>query len=691
MEIPGMNPLQNRPVMPGQGQQGVPDLILDGPKGRMPAQQAAAAPTQAPYQAPAQAMVQHSLQNMTTALMEMNIPPTPQNVQMAQLLANYGHAVNSHTMGVFRQAMLGVPDKSAASMEAVMVLLTQDLPVTEKNLAAIKQFMHGQPLPQQMQNLPKELGNLLQQMQQTAQTPVPTTPAAGQTAGQATAQTAAQAATQNAAQSAAQSASQMPQTAQQATPATGQAAATATQATAQSAQPVAQSPVQVAGQPLATAPATPQANAQTPAQLAGQLQNPAQGATVLQSAAQATALALAQNIQSGQSLLQAAPLVAAAQQFAGQAQALENKADGMSRIADKSTAQRVDMEKSPQGEIKAVEAVDGKHAGARQSAQVAQHLPAQQRDQQALHQLYLSLQGKENVEFQKIGPSGQQSMQSPEEAVLQLLKVLQDLAQISAHLSENMQLRNFNQLGLQHQQIIQLTGLLEAKLREFQQLFGRAFPGLNQEIQRLLQQDGQDMFSRLAQLIDEHQVQLKEKLLLPGSQDEKALILLTLRQLMEQVGFQVEKIQAHLGAREMLIQNLPCHCIPLMIHYKGEAHTAELYIQQDYDPQDPDSGPDAKRPLKIVLTLETHHLGRVSVDMSTLQTDMMLDLQVLTRRVKLLVDARLDELRYRLENEGPYQLSQLNCRVVPDLETRQSMLLPTQRSVRSLRRVEGVV
>lgn len=609
-----MNPIHNRPVVPGQqGQQPGPDLVLNPALKRptpQPQQAQQAAPSQAPFQAPEQAIVQHSAQNMTTALMEMNIVPTPQNLQMAQFLASYGHAVNTHTMGIVKNAMMGIPDKSAAAMEAAVILLSRGLPVTEQTVNAVKQFLNGQPLQQQLQSFPKDLGGILQQMQQTVQQ----------------------------------------------------------------------------GNPTALQPGNPNLqNAQAAQQLAQQT------GTSIQTATQASTQQLAQSIQSGQAQLQAAPTSASAQQFAGQAQAIENKADSISRIADKSTAQRLDMEKINQGEIKAVDTVDNK-SNSGQSQLVAQHLPSARNpaDQQSLQQLYLYLLGGEEIPYEQI-KAVTQNLESPEESLLHLLKALQDLSQISAHLSENMQLKDFKMLSIQHQQIIQLTGLLESKLSEFQQLFAKAFPDLAQEIQHLLQEDGMDVFSKLSQLIEENMEHLQEKLKLTGTAEEKNQVLLTLRSLMEQVGFQVEKIQSHLMAREMLSQTLPCHCIPITVHANGETFPAEIYVQQDYDPDDPESGPDGEMPLKVTLTLETKNLGRVAVDLATLKDDMMLDLKVVNRRVKLALDKHLDQLKYKLERHGDYALSHVNCRVVPDLENRQSMLLPPKRLVRSLRRVEGVV
>lgn len=603
MDIPGLNPLSNRPMIPGQGQTGVPDLILDAPRNRQPAAEAQTqTQTTAPFQAPETAQIQHTTQNITTALMEMNIPPTPQNQQMAQLLANYGHAVNSHTMAVFRQAMSGLSDKSAASMEAVAILLTQDLPVNDKTVAAIKQFLNGQPLPQQLQNLPKDLGGLLQQMQQTAQAQTSPTQNAPQLAGQ---------------------------------------------------------------------------------NQGAQAMNPASNQAVTQQ--------IAQNIQSGQAVIQTAVGSAMIQQAAGQSQATENRADQSSKISEQTTAQKMDSQiKLPGTENKMVQQVSDSQGS--QSQLVNPHLPnARPSDQESLQQLYLYLQGQDPEFLDRLQTGRQGIPQSPEAAVLKMMQLLQSISQLAAHLGENMQLKDYSQLSLQHQQIMQITGLLETRLREFNLTLSQAFPELADDIQRLLQQDGMDMFSKLAQLLDENQGRLQDQLKLPGQADEKAQILSTLRQLMEQVGFQIEKIQSHLIAREMLSLNMPVHTIPLMVHANGQCYPAEVFVQQNYDPRDPESHPGDERPLKVTLTLETQNLGRVAVNLSALKDDMNLDLKVLTRRVKLLVDARLDQLKYKVESNGNYKVEQLSCRVVPDLESRQSMLLPPRYPVRSLRRIEGIV
>lgn len=563
MQVPGMNPLQNSAAIgPTQAPTGVPDLILNAPQQRVPSQPQADVPTQAPFQAPEQPQIQHIQQSLTNALMEMHLPPTPQNLQMAQLLANYGHPVNQHTMGILKQAMAGLTDKSPAAMEAATILLTQDLPVNDKTVAAVKQLMNGQPLPQQLQNLP-QIEQVVQQMKQA----IPQQPAP-------------------------------------------------------------------------------------------------QGAVTPQQAATSSV----------------------AQQAAGQVQAVVADA---TTPPEKSTAQKLDIQPVTSNLQQGQEAQKPNQSQPSQAVVPSPQSAARQGgDQQGLQQLFLYLQGQDPEFFSLLQKSGGAAAPSADSSMHALFQSLQQILSVARHLGENMQLKDFQHLPIQHQQMMQLTDLLAQHLEGFRQQFQASFPELAERVGLLLQQDGMDMLSKLSQLLEDHQQQLAR--LKAGDLPEEQLMT-TLRQLMEQVGVQVEKVQSHLLARELLSQNLPVHCVPLLVHAHGEAFPAELYIQQDYDPQDPDSRPDENRPLKLTLTLETQNLGRVAVDIATLKENMNVDLKVLSHRVKRALDERLGQLTRKLESQGNYTLDQVSCRVIPDLESRQSMLLPPKYPVRSLRRVEGIV
>lgn len=639
MQVPGLNPLQNNQPLPGQRsplgpQPGVPDLILDAPRGAPPppAQMPAQAP---PYQAPSQPVIQHSVQNMMNALMEMGVNPSNQNLSIAQNLANYGHPVNHQSMQIVQQALAGLPDRSAATIEASVILLTQELPVNSQSVMALKQFMNAQPLPQQLQNLPRDLGGVLQQMQNLPPLPTPV--------------------------------ASLPAAPEGSPPSSQPSTATAPPPSSPSTAPTPTGPAISAH----THPAL------TPGSAAGLNPLPAQGLPTMTqppNAAQSSVV----------------------QQVTGQAQAVENRSDNLARLAEQqSTALKVQAQEltvRPQQALNAVNAVTSSKTS-QHNLNVTQNLPQaySQQEQTALEQLYLHLSGRDMELEEAIRPGQRQQVMSTDEGLFRMFQLLGDILQISAHLSENMQIKDYQQLFIQHQQVIQLTGLLEEKIRAFQQLFHSTFPQLAQEIQKHLHSDGLDIFSKLAQLIESNQEQLKEQLKHAGGEAEKQQLLNTLRGLLEQVGFQIDKVQAHLTAREMLTQNQPVHCIPLMIHAHQESFPAELYIRQDYDPRDPRQGPDGQLPLHLTLTLETKNLGRVSADISCLKQDLQLQLKVLTRRVKIAVDEHLDLLQKQIEAQGNYHVSQLNCMVEPDLESRQSMLLPPKRQVRTLRRVEGVV
>ncbi len=700
MEVPGLNPLQGRlppgPVGPEATPKGVPDLILNAPAGRTAAPPPQA-PAQAPFQAPAQAIIQHSVQNIMNALLEMGAHPSPQNQSIAQNLANYGHPVSNQTLQIVQNALAGLPDRSAATIEAAVVLLTQDLPVNSQTVMAIKQFMNGQPLPQQMQNLPKDVGALLQQMQGLPALP---TGATALPAGQAANALALPPAQAGAAQGlltgttpgavpalpAGQTGAALPTSA-----AVAQGTQTATGAALTPSSSSSSSAVGATATPTANVTSnTPQTQQVAPGSPAAQGVQPGTvSSTAIPSAISTT-------LSTPQGMAQVAAQSSVVQQAAGQAQAIENRSDSVNKVSEQSTALKIQAMQTTETRQQALEAVNPAQSGKSNSQALNVNLPMQQaysqQEQKALEQLYLYLTGGGDLSpVEKVGPGGKAQVMSPDEGIYRMIKLLGEILQLSGHLSENMQIKDYQQLFIQHQQVIQLTGLMEQKMHEFQQLFHKAFPELAKQIQGLLHQDGLDLFSKLAQLIETNQEQLKEQLKHVAGDAEKQQLLQTLRSLLEQVGFQVDKVHSNLMAREMLTQNLPVHCIPLMVHANKEAYPAELYIQQDYDPREPKQGPDGERPLKLTLTLETHNLGRVSVDLTSLKSDLSLNLKVLTRRVKIIVDERIEQLQRKIEKQGNYQVAHLTCVVEPDLETRQSMLLPAKRTVRSLQRIEGVV
>lgn len=569
MEIPGLNPAGRQPIAPQQ--QGVPDLILDVPKR---SQQSPLSQSIAPHQAPQQAVVQHNLQSLTHALTEMNIPPTAQNIQIAQSLVNYGLPVNQASMQFVQQMLAHMPDKSAATVEAIVVLMANDKAVSPESVRAMKQLMNGQALPEQLQHLQKDLSQLANQLR------------------------------------------------------------------------------------------SPQAQAQLQQEVK-------------------VSQAILQNTQMG------AATNSAVQQSAGQAQVIENRVDGQLKLQNQTTAEKIQqIESAP----KQVQATDAKAENTQKQANVqnAQPLP-QQGSQRELEALHIHLNKGDNSEDildqQKMIQENRLKNITPEQLTKAFVRQLLELNQLLEQLTQQMTLRNFNNLATQQGQLVQLVGILQYKLNEFREMFKKLFPDLSYQALEEVDLAGMDMFSRLAHLIDEGNDVIRAQLKYAAQGLTAEQMQSAIRAALEQIGVAIEMLHAHLGAREILVPNQQALVIPFAVSANGELYPAELKIEYD---QERSRSEDGEVPTKISLTLETKTLGRVGVSLSSLKKDLSINLKVVTRRVKLMVEERLDQLQNKLEKES-FQVSYVNCRVEPDFETRQSMLIPPRQRSRSLRRVEGIV
>lgn len=553
MELPGLNPIHNK--IPSTPQSGVPDLILNvPPRGQPP--MAPGGPAIAPHHAPLTPQIQHSTQSLQQALAEMNVSPTPQNLQIAQQLANYGHPVNQRTMQMVQQALGRLADKSPAAVEAAVVLMTQELPVNEQTVAATKQFLNGKPLPEQLQQLQQQLKGLLQHLK------------------------------------------------------------------------------------------SPDAQ--------GRL------VQLMQLSGESAKLGMVQ-------------------QSVGQAQATQQRAELSSTKA--TTAEKVQLPEAEKAQV-------NKTSGLNVNPAPQNLPPATGSSGRSLEHLQLGLHAGAPLEdiLQHIR-SGQMS---PEQVARHFLLLAQDILGLSERLLQAMLLKNQTQLPQNQKMMTELTGLLQYKIQEFRELFKQMFPDIAHQLASAVDLEGMDMLSRLAHLIEEGRNQVTAQLRYATEQlknlpDEQAL--LNLREVLENVGQQVEKLALHFGAREVLTQNGPSMCIPFVVQVGKEQHLAELKIEQEDNPARHTPG---HGPIKISLTLETKNLGRVGVDLSALKQDMHVDLKVLNRRVMLLVQERLSQLKHKLEDQH-FQVQHLHCRVAPELESRHSMLLPPRQVVRSLKRIEGIV
>jgi len=102
-----------------------------------------------------------NLQTFAHLLAEIKVPNTPQNNQLAQVLANYNQPINHETMTLVSKALGGLMNKGASSIEAGVILLINNLNITNQSVSAIKQLIDGGGLSQNLLNFSKDLQKLV--------------------------------------------------------------------------------------------------------------------------------------------------------------------------------------------------------------------------------------------------------------------------------------------------------------------------------------------------------------------------------------------------------------------------------------------------------------------------------------------------------------------------------------------------
>jgi len=105
--------------------------------------------------------INFNLQSFSNILLEIGLPNTTQNTQLANILANYGQAINKQTMNEFTQALGNLINKGPLSMEAGVVLLLNGLELNKNNLEAVKQLLSGGGLSQNLLSLNKDLQKMI--------------------------------------------------------------------------------------------------------------------------------------------------------------------------------------------------------------------------------------------------------------------------------------------------------------------------------------------------------------------------------------------------------------------------------------------------------------------------------------------------------------------------------------------------
>ncbi|MFN4151095.1 MAG: hypothetical protein ACK4IX_09125, partial [Candidatus Sericytochromatia bacterium] len=113
-----------------------------------------------PNQAPKTPVLNKNVQTFSNLLMEIGLPNTPQNNQIAQSLANYGQPINKPMINQIAQSLGHIMNQGQLSVEAGVVLALNNIPVTEKNVEAVKQMLTGGGLSQGLISFNKDIKKL---------------------------------------------------------------------------------------------------------------------------------------------------------------------------------------------------------------------------------------------------------------------------------------------------------------------------------------------------------------------------------------------------------------------------------------------------------------------------------------------------------------------------------------------------
>lgn len=146
-------------------------------------------------------------------------------------------------------------------------------------------------------------------------------------------------------------------------------------------------------------------------------------------------------------------------------------------------------------------------------------------------------------------------------------------------------------------------------------------------------------------------------------------------------------VAGNISGRELLANNQQCLCIPLSIPFNNKIYEAEIMITREDNSNKKAEIGDV--PLKINLSIQTHNMGKVGVDMSNLKKDLQVHLNVDNINIKNEVDQKINSLQSKLDTL-PFEVKPVTCSVNPKHDESNSLLLPKKYQVMSMRRIEGI-
>lgn len=552
-----------------------------------------------PNQAPSVPIIHHNTQTIMQALLEMNIPPTQLNILLAQALVNLGQPINQRSVRYLRQRTQNLKDRSSKALESALILILEDLPVTDDNVRSLKQLINGKNLPQQLKNLQQEITELRKQL--------PDSPQKYSSEGKIT----------------------------------------------------------VSTDGSKNVMAQQQVGIITTKEKLSELKKIETTATKLDELSQISKTEKKeQNIKDK----------IKEEQLLKNNNINNQKIGALSRInkyLDKEIQELT--KKNITGELKEGQNMESKISNlSNEKREKKIFLTTQLSEDRVTKELDSDIIDKirqENIESQN-SPTKPLSSSEKVSNTLDFQLFTNELIKLNVLLQkiiENLILKKPSLFYAQINKLIYLFGDFERRISELRKIFQRLFPNI---IDNIDDEDGLNIISKLSFLIDEEKQENKLK---------------NIKNILENIANQIEKIGLHLHARTILSQSSNSLCIPIFLLNENKLIPAEVLIQEEKD-----SSPSGKTRIKISLSVQTENLGKVGADFSVLEKEIILNLKVTNKLSQGIINEKLELLVNKIKNTS-YFLKSISCTIDSSQEYRNSLLIPPKREVKSLKRIEGIV
>lgn len=222
---------------------------------------------------------------------------------------------------------------------------------------------------------------------------------------------------------------------------------------------------------------------------------------------------------------------------------------------------------------------------------------------------------------------------------------------------------------------------LEIDIEEVKEILESSFPELKEEVQKLESQDENLFTSLLKMVFDDGTKDIKK------SKAKTQANLNFEAELLKSLTETAKTITGNITAREILSNNQQCLCIPLSVPFNNKMYEAEIMINREDNSNKKAEIGDV--PLKINLSIQTHNMGKVGVDMSSLKKDLQVHLNLDNLNIKNFVSQNINDLQQKLDTL-PFEVKPVTCSVNPKPDESTSLLLPKKYQVMSMKRIDGI-